>query len=96
MCLIFTSVVAAVFSILFFLFDFKKRRISSFRTVALISWGAAIMWCVDGFANLIGGEPFFDFTKEDAVLGAIVVASILLIFAALEVFKFAKVKFFSK
>ena len=48
-------------------------------TLALIYWGAALMWCVDGINCLIEGEGFIEITDtaamlDDAVLGLVVVA----------------------
>lgn len=48
-------------------------------TLALIYWGAALMWFVDGIACLIEGEPFIEIADtaamlDDAVLGLVVVA----------------------
>lgn len=41
------------------------------------------MWCVDGIASVVGGDAFFDFSAEDAVLGAIILALGFAIFAVL-------------
>ena len=48
-------------------------------TLALMYWGATLMWCVDGFACLAEGEGFIEITDtaamlDDAVLGLLVVA----------------------
>lgn len=48
-------------------------------TLALMYWGAALMWCVDGIHGLIEGEGFIEITDaaamlDDAVLGLVVVA----------------------
>jgi len=47
-------------------------------TLALFYWGASLMWCVDGFADLIEGEGFIELSDkaamlDDAALGALVV-----------------------
>lgn len=46
--------------------------------LALTYWAAAVMWCVDGIACLIGGEPFIEIADtaamlDDLVLGLVVV-----------------------
>lgn len=48
-------------------------------TLALMYWGAALMWCVDGVNGLVQGEGFIEITDasvmlDDAVLGIVVVA----------------------
>lgn len=48
-------------------------------TLALMYWGATLMWCVDGINGLIEGEGFIEITDtaamlDDAVLGLVVVA----------------------
>ena len=94
MCLIITVFMAAVFSALFIVskktgsteksngFDLRKFRQPLFTTM-LAFWAAAIMWSVDGIANVAGGEPFFDLSKEDALLGVIIALCGLALFAVL-------------
>ena len=48
-------------------------------TLALMYWGATLMWCVDGINGLIEGEGFIEIADtaamlDDAVLGLVVVA----------------------
>ena len=48
--------------------------------LALMYWGAALMWTVDGVANLIDGEALVEITEtavmlDDAVLGFFVVVA---------------------
>lgn len=48
--------------------------------LALMYWGAALMWTVDGIANLIEGDGFVEIADtavmlDDAMLGFFVVAS---------------------
>lgn len=50
-----------------------------FGTLALMYWGAALMWCVDGINGLIEGEGFIEIVDtaamiDDAILGLVVVA----------------------
>ena len=94
MCLLITVVAAIVFSALFIV---SKRNVGSENpngfalrkftqplfTTMLAFWAAAIMWSVDGIANIAGGEPFLDLSKEDALLGVIVVLCGLALFAVL-------------
>lgn len=54
--------------------------------LALMYWGAALMWSVDGIASLIGGEPFIELANtavmlDDALLGFVVVVAGLAIWA---------------
>jgi hypothetical protein len=49
-------------------------------TLSLMYWGAALMWMVDGFFSLAEGEPFFDLSFDDALLGLLVVASGLVVY----------------
>ena len=47
-------------------------------TLALMYWGAALMWCVDGIACLAEGEAFIEIADaaamvDDAVLGAVAI-----------------------
>ena len=78
MCLIMTIIAAVVFTALW-----AKMRKQSLLTTTLMFWGAALMWSVDGIASLLEGEPFFDISSEDTVLGFIIVACGLAIFAVL-------------
>ncbi|WP_296013165.1 hypothetical protein [uncultured Treponema sp.] len=94
MCLIITVAVAIVFSVLFFVskktggaekshgYGIRKFSQPLFTTM-LAFWAAAIMWSVDGIANVAGGEPFLDLSKEDALLGVIVALCGIVLFAVL-------------
>jgi predicted permease len=83
MCLIFTIVAAVAFSVAFFATRKTYAGGKSVATAALMFWAAALMWSVDGIASVLGGEGFFDLSREDAVLGTIIVASGLLAFGLL-------------
>lgn len=57
-----------------------------FGGLALMYWAAALMWCVDGVANLLEGETFIELADpaamaDDALLGAVVVACGLAVWA---------------
>lgn len=82
MCLIMTMIAAVVFTALW-----AKMRKQSLLTTTLMFWAAALMWSVDGIASLLEGEPFFDISQEDTVLGAIIILCALAIFAVLAVFE---------
>lgn len=45
-----------------------------------IFWGAALMWSVDGIASVIEGEPFFDISRSDTILGFIILGTGLSLF----------------
>ena len=98
MCLLITVALAIVFSVLFFVSkrnngtensksSCKKKFSQPLFTTMLSFWAAAIMWSVDGIASVLGGEPFFDFSKEDAILGGIVALCGLMIFIKAICFK---------
>ena len=72
---------ALVFTALYFTCA-KTRAVF---TTMLMYWGAALMWSVDCVHSLMEGEGLLDLSREDAVLGAIVLASGLVVFAALAV-----------
>ncbi|MDR1851188.1 MAG: hypothetical protein LBR21_00820 [Propionibacteriaceae bacterium] len=36
--------------------------------LALMFWGATLMWTVDGIANLIGGQAFIELIDQEAML----------------------------
>ena len=71
MCLLITVFAALVTSFVWY----KKRGERKWRLerLALMYWGAALMWVVDGFVCLIEGEAFFDISMGDALLGVLVV-----------------------
>ena len=83
MCLIFTVIAAVAFSAAFFATRKSRPDMKSVATAALMFWAAALMWSVDGIAGVLSGEGFLDLSREDAVLGAIIVASGLLVFGLL-------------
>lgn len=94
MCFLITVAVAIVFSVLFVVSKktgsteksngFTLRKFSQpLFTTMLAFWAAAIMWSVDGIANVAGGEPFFDLSKEDVLLGVIIALCGLALFAVL-------------
>lgn len=82
MCLIMTIIAAVVFTALW-----AKMRKQSLLTTTLMFWAAALMWSVDGVASVLDGEPFFDISREDTVLGAIIVLCGVAVFAVLAMFE---------
>ena len=77
MTLIITFIAAAIATVLWY----AKAPSSDMRlgTLALMYWGATLMWCVDGIAGIIGGEGFIEIVDtaamlDDAILGIVVVA----------------------
>lgn len=77
MCELITIAAAVVFTALYF----SGQKTKSVFNTMLMFWGAALMWSVDCFNSLREGGPFFELTREDAVLGGIVLAAGLLFFA---------------
>ncbi len=87
MCLIMTIFTAIVFTFFMSRAEKQGKTAKSLLTSTLMFWGAALMWSVDGIASLLEGEPFFDISQEDTVLGAIIILCALAIFAVLAVFE---------
>lgn len=85
MCELITIAAAVAFSVLFM----RARRLGSptraLGATALSFWGAALMWSVDCVHSLMEGEGLFDLSREDAVLGAIILGAGLAVFAVLAV-----------
>ena len=80
MCEIMTIITAVIFSIVYALQKKGGKKSKPVLFAALMFWGAALMWAVDGIASVTEGEGFFDLSGEDAILGAIIIASGLLLF----------------
>lgn len=74
MCEIITICMALIFTGLLFAGKSKKNSpiYSSIKTGMLIFWGAALMWFVDCVVSAMNGEGFFDFSREDTVLGIMI------------------------
>ena len=85
MCELMTIVAALVFTALWFRARRNSRPAQAEGTAALMFWGAALMWAVDCVAEAMAGEPLLDFSREDAVLGGIIVAAGLLAYGVLAV-----------
>jgi hypothetical protein len=72
MCLLMTLAAAIAASLAWY---FRGNGKTRFDTLSLMYWGAALMWMVDGFFRLAEDEPFLDLTRDDALLGLLVVAA---------------------
>jgi len=83
MCEIMTICAAIAFTVLYFAAKRRGRSAKALFTTALMFWGAALMWSVDCTANAMEGEPFFDLSLTDSILGAIILAAGCAVFAAL-------------
>ena len=86
MCEIMTIAVALVFTALYFVGRKNGKPSSALFTTMLMFWGAALMWSVDCVGNAMEGEGLFDMSREDTLLGGIIIAAGLLVFAALSLF----------
>ena len=81
MCEIITIIAALAFTAVWF---FQKKAGKSDKAVfltMLMFWGAALMWACDGIASVLEGEGFFDISREDTILGFIILAFGLGVFA---------------
>ena len=83
MCEIMTIVAALVFTALYFVGKRKGKPSNAVFTTMLMFWGAALMWSVDCVATKMEGEPLFDISREDTILGFIILGAGLLVFGAL-------------
>ena len=71
MCLVLTAFAAVVTTIIWY---FKAHDDDlKLGTLALMYWGAALMWLVDGFYCVAEGEPFLDLSANDALLGVVII-----------------------
>ena len=83
MCELMTIGSAIAFTCAFFAAKRRGAPTGALFTTMLMFWGAALMWAVDCVANAMDGEGLLDFSREDAVLGAIIVAAGVAVFAVL-------------
>ena len=81
MCELMTIGAAVLFTALYFT-RFRTRAV--FATMMMF-WGAALMWSVDCVHSLMDGEGLFDLSREDAVLGTIILAAGFAVFVVLSV-----------
>lgn len=71
MCLIITILAAVCASAFWYIKD--RENLQKSGVLALMYWGAALMWLVDCVFAVIGGEAFLDLSINDTILGVIVV-----------------------
>ena len=83
MCEIMTIVAALAFTAIYFAGKRKGNPNKAVFTTMLMFWGAALMWAVDCVAEKMDGEALFDVSREDTILGFIILGAGLLVFAAL-------------
>ena len=83
MCEIMTIAAAIVFTAIYFVGKRNGKEHPAVFTTMLTFWGAALMWSVDCVANALEGEALFDISREDTVLGFIILGAGLLLFGAL-------------
>ena len=87
MCEIMTIVAALAFTAVYFLGKRQRRPSSAAFTTMLMFWGAALMWAVDCVAEKMDGEPLFDISREDTILGLIILAAGIAVFGVLKFFE---------
>ena len=85
MCELMTIAAALAFTALYFACRRKGKHSEAAFTAMLMFWGAALMWGVDCVANKLDGEPLLDLSREDTILGFIILGSGLLVYAALAI-----------
>ncbi len=83
MCELMTIAAALTFTAIYYIGKRKGNPSKAVFTTTLMFWGAALMWAVDCVAEKMDGEPLFNISREDTVLGFIILGAGLLVFAAL-------------
>lgn len=84
MCEIMTIIAASAFTALYFIGKRNGRPGKAVFTTMLMFWGAALMLGVDCVADKMAGEPLFDISREDTLLGMIVLVAGFAVYGALE------------
>ena len=90
MCELMTIAAALAFTAIYFTGKRKGNPSKAAFTTMLMFWGAALMWAVDCVAEKMDGEPLLDISKEDTVLGFIILAAGLLVFGAMRLLALRK------
>ena len=85
MCELMTIAAAIAFTVGYFAAKRRNAPSGALFTAMLMFWGAALMWAVDCAAEFLDGEPLFDLSREDALLGGIILAAGLLVYGVLAV-----------
>ena len=86
MCELMTILAAVAFTAVYFAGRRAGKASPAVFTTMLMFWGAALMWSVDCVANRLEGDPLFDMSREDTMLGFIILGAGLLVYAALAIF----------
>ncbi|MFA6856772.1 MAG: hypothetical protein WCR31_06130 [Treponema sp.] len=71
MCLVITAFAAVAATILWYMIP--QRSSLKLGMLALMYWGASIMWTIDGFFSVAEGKSFLDLSSNDALLGLVIV-----------------------
>jgi len=74
-----TIAAAIAFTVVYF----RGRRSRAAFTAMLMFWGAALMWSVDCVHSAMEGEGLFDISKEDTILGFIILAAGIAIYGVM-------------
>ncbi len=78
MCELMTIAAAVAFTALYFTGKRLGWRTKALFTTMLMFWGTALMWSVDCVAEKLDGEALLDISREDTILGFIIIAAGLL------------------
>ena len=87
MCELMTIAAAVAFTLWHFAAKKSGRPNGAVFTTMLMFWGAALMWSVDCVAGAMEGDPLFDLSAHDAVLGVIVFFAGLAVFGVLSLLR---------
>jgi len=79
MCEILTVLAALATTALYFFW----RKSRALLATTLMFWGAALMWSVDCVRSAMEGGSFFDLSRDDALLGCVVLAAGFAVWALL-------------
>lgn len=85
MCELMTIAAAALVTAALFFARRAGRPARALGTTALALWGAALMWSVDCVHAYLEEGELFDLSRDDALLGALVLACAAALFAVLRV-----------
>ena len=83
MCELMTIAAAVAFTALYFSARRAGRPAKALFTTMLMFWGAALMWSVDCVGSAMEGEGLLDLSREDAILGGIILAAGVAVYAVL-------------
>lgn len=85
MCELMTIAAAALVTAALFFARRAGRPARALGTTALALWGAALMWSVDCVHAYLEEGELFDLSRDDALLGALILACAAALFAVLRV-----------